>query len=81
MKRKRNNAFCYVLCLKSCYSVALVQLFQAQTITIVSRKYALLCNLSLITMRKGGGGCLYVGCDIFSRDYALPRSRDVNLTL
>ena len=27
------------------------------------------CNLSLSTNRKGG---LYVGCDIFSRDYTLP---------
>ena len=27
------------------------------------------CNLSLSTKRRGG---LYAGCDIFSRDYALP---------
>ena len=40
-------------------------------ITVVSCKYAPLCNLSLSTKRRGG---LYVGCDIFSRDYAPPAS-------
>ena len=33
------------------------------------------CNLNLSTKRKGG---LYAGCDIFSRDYALPRSRNMS---
>ena len=32
------------------------------------------CNLSLSTNRRGG---LYAGCNIFSPDYALPRSRNV----
>ena len=33
------------------------------------------CNLSLSTKRRGAG--LNAGCDIFSRDYALLRSRNV----
>ena len=32
------------------------------------------CNLSLSTKRRGG---LYAGCDIFSRDYALPSGHEV----
>ena len=36
--------------------------------TVVSRKY----NLSLSTKRRGS---LYVGCDNFSRDYALPSDK------
>ena len=42
-------------------------------ISVVSRKYTSpLSNLSLSTKRRGRGG-LYVGFDIFSRDYAVPR--------
>ena len=38
--------------------------------TIVSLRYVPpFCNLSLSTKHRGG---LYVGCDIFSHDYALP---------
>ena len=43
--------------------------------TVVSRKYTLAyCNLSLSTKRGGG---LYVGCDNFSHDSALPSGHKV----
>ena len=45
------------------------------TCTVVSHKYAPpFCNLILSTKHRGG---LYVGCDNFSRDYALPSGHEV----
>ena len=42
--------------------------------TVVSRKYAPpFATLALVPKRRRG---LYVGCDIFSRDYALPHPCD-----
>ena len=36
----------------------------------MSRKYA--PTFAILANAGGGGGGLYVGCDILSRDYALP---------
>ena len=42
------------------------------TYTIVSRKYAPPFATLALVQNVGGGGVLYAGCNIFSRDYALP---------
>ena len=54
---------------------------QYKILTVVSRKYAPpFATLALVQSAGGGGGGggLYAGCDIFSRDYALPRSRNMS---
>ena len=54
-----------------------VHVCEERSNTVVSRKYGPpFAILSLSTKRRGGGG-LYVGCDNFFRDYALPSGNEV----
>ena len=50
-----------------------------ECLTVVSRKYAPPFVILALVQSVGGG--LYAGCNIFSCDYALPRSRNVLVLL